>query len=203
MGIPIDAEHVYTAAAAACDYVLERFAPRPRVFNLATEGVQDDLEDRVQWVTGPEQPCDALIVGTLTSVFATEDRLRTGLAILRSQRTCALVGICADRVYPSLRGIEFGSGALTLLLSYAADVTPVFGGKPQEVFFHSLCQKLGVTPSRCLLIGDNTESDLAGAAAVGMPTVLTLSGVTGAHDVARIPPDRRPLHVIQDLRELL
>ena len=52
-----------------------------------------------------------------------------------TQQRMGLVGICADRVYPSPRGIEFGSGALTMMLAYAADVTPVFTGKPERVFF--------------------------------------------------------------------
>jgi 4-nitrophenyl phosphatase len=203
MGIPIDAAHIYTAAAAACDYVLERFGPRPRIYNLATEGVHDDLDGRVVWVQESSDPCDAVIVGTLTSALATEQRLRTALAILRRQRAATLVGICADRVYPSQRGIEFGSGALTNLFAYACDVTPVFTGKPQRIFFEKLCQRLDVSPQRCVLIGDNLESDIAGASAVGMPTVLALSGVTHREDLERLSADRRPRHVITDLRDLL
>ena len=45
MGLEIDPARVYTAVAAACDYVLQRF-PAPRLFNLATEGVQELLEGK-------------------------------------------------------------------------------------------------------------------------------------------------------------
>src|SRR5690606_37239922 len=39
MGVEIPTERIHTAGAAAVDYVLERFGPMPRVFNLATESV--------------------------------------------------------------------------------------------------------------------------------------------------------------------
>src|SRR5688500_1120390 len=75
MGVKVDPGHIYTAAAAACDYVMERFggqssprgtartpivetgsaAPRvPRVFNLSTEGVHDMLDGKVEWVNGEQ-----------------------------------------------------------------------------------------------------------------------------------------------------
>src|SRR5690606_5933647 len=50
MGVEVDPSHIYTAAAAAADYVLETFGSahtgesRPRIFNLATEGVQEMLD---------------------------------------------------------------------------------------------------------------------------------------------------------------
>src|SRR5690554_5090624 len=54
MGVEVDPDHIYTAAAAAADYVLERVAAehpgsRARVYNLATEGVHDMLDTLVDW----------------------------------------------------------------------------------------------------------------------------------------------------------
>ena len=55
------------AAAAACDYVLQTFPVahdrRPRVFNLATESVNEMLHGMVDWVTAADQPCDVVISG--------------------------------------------------------------------------------------------------------------------------------------------
>ena len=107
---------------------------------------------------------------------ATEDRRRTALMLAR--HGAAIVGCCADRVYPSPRGIEFGCGSLTWMLSYAANVEPVFCGKPEQIFFHELCQRLNVTPEMCILIGDNLEADIGGGKGVSMRTILSLSGVT-------------------------
>jgi HAD superfamily hydrolase (TIGR01450 family) len=209
MGVELRDDDVYTAAAAAADYVLDAMGPRPRVFNLATEGLHELLDGKVEWVIPPPpaahdpaayRPCDAVVVGAPANVYATDDRQRAALYYCRGG--AALIGICADRVYPSPRGLEFGSGALTHFLAYAAGARPFFTGKPQPIFFQELCRKLGVEPSRCLLIGDNLEADIAGAKALGMETILTLSGVTCNDDLRDLDDAHRPHAVIRDLRDL-
>src|SRR3954468_3323096 len=128
MGVDLDPNNIYTAAAAACDYVLEQFPKDepaggqpdaattaaiiesateggrgrlPRIFNLATESVDEMLGGLVEWVQTGTELCDAVIVGPPSSVFATEERQRTALEACR--RGSALVCVCADRVYPSPR----------------------------------------------------------------------------------------------------
>jgi len=151
--------------------------------------------------TGGE-PCDAVIVGAPVNPYATDDRRRIALQLLRNGKA-KLVGICADRVYPSPRGIEFGSGALSNYLGYAANVVPVFAGKPQPIFFNELCARLDVPPDKCLLIGDNMEADIAGAKAVGMTTILTFTGVTRRRDLMNATDAMRPDQTVEDLTELV
>jgi 4-nitrophenyl phosphatase len=221
MGVKVDPAHIYTAAAAACDYVMERFAAqsppvamgglsgridpdpaplKPRVFNLSTEGVHDMLDGKVDWVNDERSPCDAVICGVPLNVYADEERQRTAMIQLR--KGAALVAICADRIYPSPRGMEFGVGAMSAMLAYAANVTPVYCGKPERFFFEELCRRLGVAPSRAVLVGDNLESDIAGAKGVGMTAVLVLTGVATREDVARVPAALRPDLVVAGLPEL-
>ena len=205
MGVEVDPAHIYTAAAATADYVIERFRadgsrPAPRVFNLSTEGIEEMLEGKVQWVRGEEEPCDVVICGVPLNVYATPERQRTAMILLR--KGAALVAICADRIYPSPRGLEFGVGAMASMLSYAANVPPVFCGKPEKLFFNELCHRLRVEPARCVLVGDNLESDIAGAKAVGMKTILTMTGVTTLRDLEGIGAERRPDLVISDLRDV-
>jgi 4-nitrophenyl phosphatase len=221
MGVKVDPAHIYTAAAAACDYVMERFAgqspplamgglsgsipatpatAKPRVFNLSTEGVHDMLDGKVEWVNDERSPCDAVICGVPLNVYADEERQRTAMIQLR--KGAALVAICADRIYPSPRGMEFGVGAMSAMLAYAATVTPVYCGKPERFFFEELCRRLGVAPPRAVLVGDNLESDIAGAKGVGMTAVLVLTGVATREDLARAPAALRPDLVVPGLPEL-
>jgi ribonucleotide monophosphatase NagD (HAD superfamily) len=95
--------------------------------------------------------------------------------------------------------LEFGSGSQSAMLSYAANVEPFFCGKPEKIFFMELCQRLKVETSQCVLIGDNLESDVLGAKAVGMATVLVLSGVTRRRDLLKLPNEDQPDFVIEDL----
>ncbi len=209
MGIDIPPERIYSAAAAAGDYVMEHFSrdptgrPRqPRLMNLATEGFHEMLDGKVEWVNLPHHPCDAIIIGAPTNVFATPDRQRIALELARAG--ALLVGICADRVYPSPRGLELGCGALTAMLAYGAATDKIiYTGKPEPIFFEELCANLKVAPADCILIGDNLESDIAGATRVGMRTLLVLTGVASAEDVSKLNEQARPKAVIKDLTELL
>jgi ribonucleotide monophosphatase NagD (HAD superfamily) len=99
--------------------------------------------------------------------------------------------------------MEFGVGAMSAMMAYAANVTPVFTGKPERFFFEELCRRLGVSPRRCVLVGDNLESDIAGAKGVGMKAVLVLTGVATEADVERAPAELRPDWVVPGLPELM
>jgi len=216
MGMAIPPERIYSAAAAAADCVLHRAAPGrlPRVMNLATEDMHELLDGRVEWVFREHdvrcaaadaiKPCDAIVIGAPTNVYATPDRQRLAMELAR--KGASLIGICADRVYPSPRGMELGCGALTAMLAYGASVEPqriIFTGKPEAIFFNELGARLGVSPARCLLIGDNLESDIAGARGVGMDTILVLTGVASEADAQKVASDLRPGRIARDLRELV
>lgn len=207
MGVTVDPSHIYTAGAATCDYVMHHYgrddsgAPRkPRVFNLSTDGVHEMLDGRVEWIQSEnETDCHAVICGAPLNVYATEERQRIALVLLR--RGAELIGICADRIYPSPRGIEFGVGAMAAMMGYGANVTPTFCGKPEKIFFTELCHRLRVRPDRCVLIGDNLESDIAGGKSVGMTTLLVLTGITTREDAVRATPP--PDGVVDGLTDLL
>ena len=201
MGVNVDPTHIYTAAAASADYVLERFGAAgrvPRVFNLSSEGLQEMLDSKVYWVRDPSEQCDAVICGVTLNLYATEERQRTAMLLLR--QGSGTRGNCADRIYPSPRGLEFGVGAMAAMLAYAADVAPFSAASPERIFFDELCHRLDVHPANCVLIGDNLESDIAGGKNAGMRTILCLTGLTRAGDIDRLPVGRRPDGVIPDLR---
>lgn len=218
MGARVDEQHIWSCVAAAAEFLLHEFAHidfdgagrRPAVFNAATDGLAELLEGKVDWVHSEREPCDAIVTASPVNTWAAPDRLWIALQLLRRgarrtdpTRRPLLVGTCADRVYPSHRGLEFGAGSLTQYLAYASDAVPVFCGKPEEIFFQELCSRLGVAPQRCLLIGDNLDSDVAGARRVGMASALVLTGVATREDAARADSTRRPDFVIHSLRELL
>ena len=198
MNIPVDEPHIYSCVVAAADYVMQHYGPTPRIFNLGTDGFHDLLDGRVTWVESPTEACDLVAAAAPGNTYNTPHRQWTALQLLK--HGAALIGLCPDRLYPSPRGLEFGAGAMTEMLAYAASVKPTYCGKPDPLFFHELCTRLSVDPKHCLLIGDNLESDIAGAKAVGMTTLLTLTGITRPEDVPRAahPPD----YTVPDLTAL-
>lgn len=192
MGVAVEADWIHSSGQAAVDYIRSRW-PKPRVVNFGGRAFEDMMGDDAVFVTSGD--ADAVFVGTHTRVEKRPIDFERALAALAALRGGAeLVCGCADRVFPITGGaVEFGSGAWGELFHYAADLPAEkvhYAGKPEASFFRQCCERLGVEPSRCLLIGDNLESDIAGGLGVGMTTVLLLSGVTtrGHAEASAIKP---------------
>ena len=61
-----------------------------------------------------------------------------------------------------------GGGALVAPFAIAAEVEPIFIGKPHALLYQMALDKLGVTCDQALMIGDRPDTDIAGAFALGM-----------------------------------
>lgn len=65
--------------------------------------------------------------------------------------------------------------------------------KPDTRFYHALTQAHQLDPARCLMIGNDRETDIAGAKAAGMSTLYMHTALTPSHQAAADPslhPDR-------------
>lgn len=195
MGVDLPVDAIYTAAHAMAAFILDLPEPR-RVFNFSGIALPEVLAGQVTFVERVDEPCDVVAVGTHmreNDIPFDFDRSLVGLTHLRNGAT--LVVGCADRVFPVAGGgVEFGSGSWGQLFAFGGNLPPGrmhHTGKPEPRFFLPLCARLGVDPRRCLMVGDNLESDIAGGQACGMTTALLLTGVTRESDIAtsRVQPD--------------
>jgi hypothetical protein len=53
-----------------------------------------------------------------------------------------------------------------------------------------------------LVVGDRLDTDIEGANAAGLPSLMVLTGVNTAADMVHAVPDQRPVFVAPDLRSL-
>ncbi len=201
MDIIADEHQILTAAGAGCDYVLSTFGENCSVLNIANESVDELLEGKVTFVHDAQSPCDVVVTASLSHARATVDRLQ--IALMQLMKGAKLIGLCADRAYPTPTGYEIGAGAVTAMLAYAANVVPTYCGKPEAWFFLDLCKRLEVDPWKCVLIGDNLESDIAGSKKVGMKSILTLTGLATRISGESAAGDQKPDRIIHHLEELL
>jgi 4-nitrophenyl phosphatase len=65
-----------------------------------------------------------------------------------------------------------GCGALVAAVSTAAGAAPVVVGKPAPPLFQMALRRLGLAAHQAAMVGDSVSSDVAGARALGMRTVL-------------------------------
>lgn len=105
-----------------------------------------------------------------------------------------------DRTLPSERGLLPGNGAMVAALQAATDREPTVAGKPARPLLDTAVDRTG---AQCpLVVGDRLDTDIAGARAVGLDSLLVLSGVADAVALLAAPPEQRPVHVGADLRSL-
>ena len=96
-----------------------------------------------------------------------------------------------NRWWQTKRGPLLDAGAFVAGLEYAADVEATVLGKPSPAYFEAACEALDADPDMTWMVGDDLESDIAGAQGIGMKTVLVRTGKFRPDDVerSRVKPD--------------
>ena len=109
-----------------------------------------------------------------------------------------------DGTLPTDRGVAPGNGSLVAAVERAVGSPPdLVAGKPQPPLYLMSAQRLGVEASRVLAVGDRLDTDIEGAVAAGMDSLLVLTGVDDLRACLDAPASRRPTWVAPDLRSLL
>ncbi|MGQ0719869.1 MAG: HAD-IIA family hydrolase [Pseudonocardiales bacterium] len=105
-----------------------------------------------------------------------------------------------DRTLPTERGLLPGNGAMVAALQAATDREPEVAGKPARSLLDTAVERTGA--QRPLVVGDRLDTDIEGARAAGLDSLLVLSGVADAVALLAAPPRQRPVHLGADLRVL-
>ena len=105
-----------------------------------------------------------------------------------------------DRTLPTERGLLPGNGAMVAALEAATDREPTVAGKPARLLLDTAVHRTGA--QRPLVVGDRLDTDIAGARAAGLDSLLVLTGVSDAAGLLAAPPAQRPSHLGADLRVL-
>ena len=105
-----------------------------------------------------------------------------------------------DWTIPQARGIAPGNGTLVSAVHTAVGRLAVVAGKPERPIFDEAVDRFGARHP--LFIGDRLDTDIAGAQAAGIDSVLVLTGVDRPKHVLAAPTTSRPTFIVGDLREL-
>jgi 4-nitrophenyl phosphatase len=83
----------------------------------------------------------------------------------------------------------------------ATDIQPLIVGKPEPIIIEQSLRTLGATAAEPAMLGDRLDTDIIGGVRAGTATILVLTGISTAADLAAssIQPD----FVCADLPELL
>ena len=198
LGFTARPQDVVTSAQSAARLLADQLAPNDRVLVVGTDALAGEVSG--VGLTPVRQFADepvAVVQGHSTETGWAQ-LAEAALAI----RAGALwVAANVDKTLPSERGLLPGNGSMVAALRTATDVEPQVAGKPSPVLMSDALAR-GDFQSP-LVIGDRLDTDIAGADAAELPSLMVLCGVNTAADVIWAVPHERPDYLGEDLRALL
>lgn len=187
LGFDVQADDVLTPAEAARGW-LARERCRPHLL------VHPDLEEDFAGL--PDGNRVAVVVGDAGPYF-TYDRMNAAFRDLAEG--AAFLALAANRVFRDADGaLSLDAGAFVRALEYSSGRTALLLGKPAPEFFMAGARQIGLPPEQVVMVGDDAESDVAGALAAGIGrAILVRSGKYRAGDETRFDP--HPTDCVADI----
>jgi glycerol 3-phosphatase-2 len=195
MGLNAVADDVVTSAQSAAQLLKSQLPAESRVLIVGTDALAAEvanvgLRPVRLWSDAP-----VAVVQGHSAHTGWPDLAEAALAI---RGGAVWVAANVDRTLPSERGLLPGNGSMVAALRAATDGTPQVAGKPEPTLLREALGRGDFhTP---LVIGDRLDTDIAGANAANLPSLLVLSGVSTARDAIRAPVGQRPTYIAHDLR---
>jgi HAD superfamily hydrolase (TIGR01450 family) len=165
LGLPRpEPDQILTSAQATADW-LARAKAGFRYFAVGAEGLHRELE-RVG--TPDMHKADFVVVGEGPGLDF--EQLTIGINLICGHGA-RLVATNPDSTVDAVRDgrhlILPGGGALVAPFAVATGVTDSIG-KPEPLLYQMALQRLGRSAAECLMVGDRPDTDIAGAARLGM-----------------------------------
>lgn len=193
-GIPARTAEVWNAPAAGAAVLAATGISR--IHLLSAPGCQEDL---AAFEEDGERP-DAVVVGDAGEGFTFEAMNRAFRCLLGGAR---LVALARNRYWKKGGRLVLDCGPYVAALEEATGVRAVLAGKPSRAFFAGALALLGLPASDVAMVGDDAESDVAGAKAFGMMGFLVRTGKYRPGDEALATPPDRVLDSLADAERLL
>jgi glycerol-1-phosphatase len=197
LGMPAEADEVHTSAQAGVVLLKERLEPGAEVLVVGTESLAAEVTGAgLKPVRENGDGVKAVVQGH------SPDNTWAALAeACLAIRAGALWVACnVDATLPSERGLLPGNGSMVAALRTATDVEPLVAGKPEPLLFETAAKSAGA--EHPLVVGDRLDTDIAGAVAAGIDSLVVLSGVATPKQLIEAVPAERGTYLAADLTAL-
>ena len=185
MGIALEDEELQTTPRAAAAKLKGR-----RVLALTMHAIVGEL-DGIELVG---EDAEAVLVGGADETPETNlvfSYMNLARAFHELEGGAELYSLHKNRWWHTKHGPALDAGAFVAGLEYATQIEATVLGKPSTAYFEAALQALDADAGMTWMVGDDIESDIAGAQAHGMRTVLVRTGKfrPDAVEAMRVRPD--------------
>ncbi|OMC41977.1 HAD family hydrolase [Mycobacterium sp. GA-1841] len=197
LGFAAAADDVVTSAQSAAHLLAAHLPGDSVVLVVGAEALADEVRNvGLRPVRTFDEGPVAVVQGHSTDT-AWPNLAEAALAI----RAGALwVAANVDLTLPTERGLLPGNGSMVAALRAATGREPLVAGKPQPTLMNDALGRGSFTAP--LVVGDRLDTDIAGAVAAGLPSLMVLTGVSTAPEVVHAAAGERPGFLAADLRGL-
>jgi HAD superfamily hydrolase (TIGR01458 family) len=185
MGIELDEEELQTTPRAAAAKLAGR-----RVLAMTMHAIVGELEG-VELVG---EDAEAVLVGGADETPETNlvfSYMNLARAFHELEAGAELYCLHKNRWWQTKHGPALDAGAFVAGLEYATETDAIVLGKPSTAYFEAALSALDADAGLTWMVGDDIESDIGGAQAHGMRTILVRTGKfrPDAVEAGRVRPD--------------
>ena len=176
-GIAAEVAEIVTPPVAAARWLREQGARRVQL--LVPEVGLGEFAGFERDETVPE----FVVVGDLGAGFTFERLNAAFRSLLRGAR---LVALQRSRAWDPGSGLQLDAGPFVAALEFATEKEAILIGKPDPALFRLAAAELNVPAARAAVVGDDLESDIAGARAAGSLAIAVRTGKLSGGDPAML-----------------
>lgn len=189
-GVNLSVSQVLTSSMATAAQLKEDFPKRGDVYVLGHDGITRALAaEGFRIFQEDDLPKNPVAVVSGIDWEITYKKLANAAALIRSGAPYYATN--PDKTFPSPQGLMPGAGTIIAAIETASGVAPIVAGKPEPYLFQLAMQRMGVSPTETLVVGDRLETDILGGQNAGCFTAQVLSGVStrAEGEALPTPPD--------------
>lgn len=202
LGLATEPHEVVTSPQAAVRLLRDKVPSGASILVVGGDGLVFELEKAGYSVTrsADDRPA-AVVQGFAPEVgWAQLAEAAYALALPEEEGGIPWIATNTDWTIPQARGIAPGNGTLVSAVHTAVGRLATVAGKPERPIFDEAVARFGARHP--LFIGDRLDTDIAGAQAAEIESVLVLTGIDRPKHVLAAPNSSRPTYIVGDLREL-
>lgn len=202
LGLATEPHEVVTSPQAAVRLLRDQVPSGATILVVGGDGLVFELEKAGYSVTrsADDRPA-AVVQGFAPEVgWAQLAEAAYALALPEEEGGIPWIATNTDWTIPQARGIAPGNGTLVSAVHTAVGRLATVAGKPERPIFDEAVARFGARHP--LFIGDRLDTDIAGAQAAEIESVLVLTGIDRPKHVLAAPNSSRPTYIVGDLREL-
>lgn len=204
LGLNVETRDVVTSPQAAMSLLRDVAAPGSTILVIGGEGLTSEVSKAGFVVTDSAEHSPAAVIQGFSPDLGWKHLAEAAFALNKREPGASegipWIATNMDWTIPVARGVAPGNGTLVSAVHLAVGRMPIVAGKPELPIFNEAKRRFET--DNMLFIGDRLDTDIKGAVAAGMKSVLVLTGIDNAKMALAAPRGSRPTYIVDDLRQL-